>query len=102
MLVHTSVVDDFTERLTDALRGLMPGDPMSEDTKMGTLISREAALRAESQVQRAVEQGATIALGGAVNGAVFAPTILQGVTPDMEVARDTEIFAPVFPIIEAG
>jgi succinate-semialdehyde dehydrogenase / glutarate-semialdehyde dehydrogenase len=102
MLVHTSVADDFTERLTAALQGLMPGDPMSEDTKMGTLISREAALRAESQVQRAVEQGATIALGASVSGASFAPTILQGVTADMEVARDTEIFAPVFPIIEAG
>ena len=102
MLVHSSLADEFTGRLADGLEGLLPGDPMSEDTRMGTLISREAALRAESQVQEAVEQGASISLGGSAMGAGFAPTILEGVTPDMDVARDTEIFAPVFPIIQGG
>ncbi len=101
MLVHESVVDEFTERLIGALDGLLPGDPLSPDTRMGPLISRGAALRAEQQVQRAVEQGAKLTLGGSTIGAGFAPTVLQGVTREMDVARDTEIFAPVFPIIAA-
>lgn len=99
MIVHESIADEFTERLLAGLAGLEPGDPLSAKTSLGTLISREAAARAESQVQRAVEQGARITLGGSASGAGFAPTVLQDVTREMEVARDTEIFAPVFPVI---
>jgi acyl-CoA reductase-like NAD-dependent aldehyde dehydrogenase len=101
MLVHSSIAGEFTERLSQALDGLLPGDPLSEETQMGTLISAEAAARAQSQVEQAVAQGASLTLGGQAVGAGFQPTILQGVTREMDVARDSEIFAPVFPIIEA-
>ena len=54
----------------------------------------------ERQIQHTVNQGAKLLCGGhAYNTTYFEPTILDGVTPEMDVARDLEIFGPVFPVI---
>ena len=102
MIVHEAVYDDFTGKLLEKLAGLRPSDPLSPETKLGPLISKEAAARAEDQVRQTVSQGARVELGGEVDGAFFAPTVLLNVTRDMDVMRDMEIFAPVFPIISAS
>jgi acyl-CoA reductase-like NAD-dependent aldehyde dehydrogenase len=99
MIVHRSVCDEFTDRLVAKLAQWQPGDPARDDTKMGTVISDQAAQRAKAQVKRTVSEGGRIESGGDVSGAFFAPTVLVGVTRDMTVANDMEIFAPVFPII---
>ena len=46
-----------------------------------------------------IAAGATLVCGGKRNGAFYEPTILDNVTPDMEVAKDMEIFGPVIPVI---
>ena len=53
----------------------------------------------EEQVNRIVEQGGRIVFGGKRDGAYYGPTVVDGVTRDMDVAHDVEIFGPVFPII---
>lgn len=98
-LVHRNCVDAFVAKLTDALKQVKMGDPKDPATTMGCLISEKAAIEVESQVAYTVEQGATLAYGGHRNGAFFEPTILTDVTPQMDVARDLEIFGPVFSII---
>lgn len=98
-LVHRDCVDVFVAKLTDALKQVKMGDPKDPTTTMGCLISEKAAMEVESQVAYTVEQGATLAYGGHRNGAFFEPTILTDVTPQMDVARDLEIFGPVFSII---
>ena len=102
IIVDATVADAFTELLLRELDGLVPGDPASRETRLGTLISASAAERAAGQVRRTVAGGAHVELGGGCDGAFFAPTVLLGVTPAMDVARDLEIFAPVFPLITAG
>jgi succinate-semialdehyde dehydrogenase / glutarate-semialdehyde dehydrogenase len=99
MIVHEAVLDEFTHRLVDELRHWAPGDPRARETKLGTVINASAAQRAGAQVSRTVTDGARVELGGDVDGAFFSPTVLVGVTRDMGVANDMEIFAPVFPII---
>jgi succinate-semialdehyde dehydrogenase / glutarate-semialdehyde dehydrogenase len=99
MIVHGSVFDDFTQRLIEKLDGWPPGDPTLQETKLGTVISDSAARRAKSQVDRTVSEGGRIEVGGEVSGAFFTPTVLVGVTREMSVANDMEIFAPVFPVI---
>ena len=72
---------------------------MQEDTVVGPLINEQQAKEVISQIERTVAQGTRCILGGTRNGAFVSPTVLVDVTPDMDVAKDMEIFGPVFPII---
>lgn len=115
-LVHNSVKEEFTTKLLALVRDIEVnyddhveemmekclGNTDRTNTKgefIGSLISEKAAKEVEAQVKHTVEQGATLAYGGTRNGAFFTPTVLTGVTKEMDVARDMEIFGPVWPII---
>lgn len=101
-LVHEAVAEEFTAKLIAALRICVVGNPDDKSTTIGPMISVEAAARALAQVERTVAQGAWLRLGGTVNGAYMEPTVLSGVRPNMDVARDLEIFAPVFALIQVA
>lgn len=91
------MVDEFVEKFTGALAEISGGDPTREDTFLGPLSSEAAAAGLAAQVDRAVEQGATVRLGGGRvegPGAYFEPTVLTDVTPDMDVYSQ-ELFGPV-------
>lgn len=100
-IVHRSVAGVFVDRLAAALKATVrQGDPLDPKTTMGSLINERAALTAEEQVALTVRQGAACVLGGKrFDRVFFQPTVLANVTRDMDVAKDMEIFAPVFPII---
>lgn len=72
---------------------------MDPETDYGTLISEGAAKEVESQVNHTIKQGAKLAYGGKRKGAFYDPTVLVDVTKDMDIARDMEVFGPLFPII---
>ena len=99
ILVDTGVATDFVELLLKRLDPVEPGDPLLESSMMGSLISESAAQRAITQVNHTVDQGAMIVLGGTADGAFVSPVVLTSVTPTMDIARDMEVFAPVYPII---
>ena len=86
-------------KLVERVSKIRLGDPFDPETQMGTLISEKAARRVEEQVNRIVEQGGRIVFGGKRDGAYSGPTVVDGVTRDMDVAHDVEIFGPVFPLI---
>lgn len=98
-LIHNSRKQEFIERMKDVIASLKVGDPSSMDTDMGPMINEPAAIRIEEQVNKTVEQGATIVCGGNRKGAYYFPTILDNVTRDMDVATDMEIFGPVISVI---
>ena len=85
--------------MKEVIDNLKVGDPSQMDTQMGPLININAAKRVEEQVNKTVEQGATIVCGGKREDAYYYPTILDNVTKDMDVAKDMEIFGPVIPVI---
>ncbi|MCI0584485.1 MAG: NAD-dependent succinate-semialdehyde dehydrogenase [Chloroflexi bacterium] len=93
-IVVDGLYDAFLAKFTAAMAATPVGDPLAEETVLGPLSSVEAAARLESQVDRAVAQGATKVIGGARDGAYYPPTVLTGVTPDMEAYRE-EFFGPV-------
>lgn len=100
-LVQSGIKDAFVRKLIDKLAEVIVGDPVDEKTQMGSLISEKAAKRVEEQVNLTIKQGAKLMYGGKrFNHAFYQPTVLVDVTPDMDVARDMEIFGPVFPVIE--
>lgn len=98
-LVENSVKDEFIKKMTDKIHSLKQGDPQDMATDIGCLVSEEAAIEVERQVNETIAAGATLVCGGKRNGAFYEPTILDNVTPDMEVAKDMEIFGPVIPVI---
>ncbi len=98
-LIHNSVKDEFIRKMIEKIKTLKIGNPLDPTVKIGCLINEHAAQVVEEQVQKTVQAGAKIVYGGRRNGAFFEPTILDGVTKDMDVAKDMEIFGPVIPII---
>lgn len=96
-IVLEEVYDEFVEKFTEKVKKLKSGDPMAEDSKIGTLSKADFAESLNKQVQDSVKMGAKLVLGGEYNGAYFAPTILTHVTADMAVFQE-ETFGPVAPI----
>jgi acyl-CoA reductase-like NAD-dependent aldehyde dehydrogenase len=97
LYVHRDVLDDFVSALAAALDGRAAGDPGDPASFIGPVISRDSAERIEAWVGRARDGGATIVRGGTRRGSLVDPTVLAGVTPDMEVMC-REVFGPVVTI----
>ena len=98
MLVHQKVVHEFTERVVAKTRAWRHGDPMDRTNDMGTVIDEAAAMHFQRVVDEAVAQGARLLAGNRREGALYAPTVLDRVRPEMTVVRE-ETFGPVSPII---
>ncbi|RIX70422.1 phosphonoacetaldehyde dehydrogenase, partial [Acidovorax cavernicola] len=98
MLVHESVADQFVELLVAKTRALKYGDPMDPDTDMGTVIDEAAAKQFEAVVNEAIAAGARLRYGNERRGALYSPTVLDHVDPEMTVAKH-ETFGPVSPVI---
>ena len=92
-IVVDGLYEAFLEKFTAAMKSQVVGDPFADDTTVGPLSSLLAAERLAAQVDKAVEQGATLVTGGTRDGAYYAPTVLADVTPDMNVYRE-ELFGP--------
>jgi len=98
ILVHEAVADSFVERLVAATRAWTYGDPMDRNVDMGTLIDETAARNCEMRVADALAQGARLLVGNVRDGALYAPTVIDQVQPEMNVVR-TETFGPVSPVM---
>lgn len=116
-IVHNSLIERFTQAAVAKAQSIEMGygvDRRAEieeflnrdfnDLKPGTmkmncLISEKAAMSVEEKVNHTLAQGARLLWGGRRQGAFYEPTVLGGVTRDMDVAKDLEIFGPVVPII---
>jgi acyl-CoA reductase-like NAD-dependent aldehyde dehydrogenase len=98
MLVHEAVAAEFTDQVVAKSRAWKYGDPSDPSNDMGTVIDEAAAKLFESRVYSAVDQGARLLCGNRRTGALYSPTVLDGVRPDMTLARE-ETFGPVSPII---
>jgi succinate-semialdehyde dehydrogenase / glutarate-semialdehyde dehydrogenase len=93
-IVVDGLYEAFLSKFTAAMAATPMGDPLVGETVLGPLSSLEAATRLQGQVDRAVAQGATLVTGGSRDGAYYPPTVLTGVTPEMEAYRE-EFFGPV-------
>lgn len=98
LFVEASVYHEVTAAMVKAATALGAGDPRLPDSRVGPMISEEAAKRAELWVNEAQASGAKLLCGGKRNGAVLQPSVLTDVKSGMKVI-DEEIFAPVVSII---
>ena len=98
-LIHNSVKKQYIKKLKERLSKLKRGMPSDPTSELGCLVSEEAAIKVEGQVNETIAEGATVVYGGKRDRAFYDPTIIDNVTKDMSVAKDMEIFGPVVPII---
>jgi acyl-CoA reductase-like NAD-dependent aldehyde dehydrogenase len=102
--VMREVADRFISGVIAGARGLRVGDPLSWNTEIGPMVSREQYELVGELVDSAVAAGAQLRCGGPVHvpghdaGDFYAPTVLTGVTHEMRIMRE-EIFGPVLPIV---
>lgn len=97
ILVHHAVANEFTEKLVSVTKGLRVGDPKDPTTDIGPMISEGEAKRAESWIEEAVAEGASLLTGGQRNGAFLRPAVLTNVRPQMRVVCQ-ETFAPIVSV----
>jgi lactaldehyde dehydrogenase len=101
IIIEDEIADEFAEKLVIETEKLQMGNPMDKTTTLGTLISENAARQVEETVNNAVSDGAKILTGGVREGAFYAATVIDNVTPDMDLVVH-ETFGPVAPIIRVN
>lgn len=97
LLLHKNIAEGFLEEFTKQVRELKSGDPMNEETFIGVLAREDLAKDIEEQVQKSLDMGAEIILGGNRDSAYYEPSILINVKPGMPVF-DEETFGPVIGV----
>jgi glyceraldehyde-3-phosphate dehydrogenase (NADP+) len=98
LVVQRSVEGDLLDELADRVKSIPVGDPLLPDTRLAAMVDEQEAQRVEGWLKEAVESGATLVTGGTRDGAVMAPTVLAGVTPQMRIARE-ELFGPAVAVM---
>jgi len=103
LLVEASVKDDFLARVLEIAKGLAPGNPLEPETRFGAIVDETQLSTVMSYISAGKEAGANLLTGGdkaltETGGVYVAPTIFDGVTSSMKIARE-EIFGPVLSAI---
>ncbi|WP_328302192.1 aldehyde dehydrogenase family protein [Streptomyces sp. NBC_00435] len=96
-LVHTSLHDEFVERLAARAEELAVGDPYRERVHLGPLIDRSQLERVHGLVEASTARGAKLLAGGTHRDLFYRPTVLAGVGDDSP-AYAQEVFGPVAPV----
>jgi succinate-semialdehyde dehydrogenase/glutarate-semialdehyde dehydrogenase len=99
--VNGAVYDEFLSAFAAAVRAIKLGGAPTWDIDMGPLISPQQLAIVERHVDDAVAKGATVVTGGRprpdLGPLFYEPTVLTGVTEEMEIAR-SETFGPVVSV----
>ncbi len=103
LLVQDSIKDAMLEKIAAVGRAMQPGDPLDPATKLGAIVDETQMKRVLSYIDAGKGEGARVTLGGTrtrveTGGYYVEPTVFDGVTPSMRIARE-EIFGPVLATI---
>ena len=96
-IVHEKIADEFERRFVEKMASLKVGNPMDPQTHVGPLATADGVADLEKQVNKSVQMGARVLLGGKrlhQPGNFFAPTVLTDI-PEGSPARVEEMFGPV-------
>jgi betaine-aldehyde dehydrogenase len=105
ILVERSVHEKVVELFAEATRKVVVGDPSDDKTEVGTLVSFKQRDRVKDYIEIGLREGANVVVGGEApddeslaDGAYLMPTVFDGVSGDMRIAKE-EIFGPVVSVI---
>src|SRR6266849_6634844 len=107
LLVDKSIKSEFVDKVAARAKKMSPGDPLDPKTRLGAISSKKQLENNLRHIDTAKREGATLVAGGGRadigtgKGYFLQPTVFDGVTPAMTIARE-EIFGPVLAAIEFG
>lgn len=107
ILVDESIAEQFIKGFVQRVDELIVGDPLEDNTDMGTVISIEHLEKVESYIHLAIEEGGQILTGGTRSmtghpgpnkvGAYLRPTVVAGLSHTSRCATE-EIFGPMVTV----
>ena len=97
VLTASRVYDDFLSALRPKVSALKVGNQLDASVQIGPMIREKEAVRVDEWVREAVASGARVVTGGTRQGAMYAPTIVADVKPDMRISCD-ELFGPAVAV----
>ena len=96
--VHKAIIDSFTSQLNLQAQLKKIGNPLSEKTFIGPIISKSSLNRIDNWVQEAINEGATLICGGnKLQNNCYEPTVLLNPGQNSLVSKE-EIFGPIICI----
>ena len=102
LILHKDIASEVVRRVAELAKRVKVGDPLDPSTQVGAIITPQHLEKIARYVEGAKSNGARIAYGGETldlgMGQFMSPTILEGVTPGMAVARE-EVFGPVLSVL---
>ena len=105
VLAVDSVADELVAKIAERIPSIKVGPGTDPDAEMGPLITGEHRDKVRGYVDGATDAGATVVVDGRdgvpADGYFLKPTLLDGVTPDMQAYQD-EIFGPVLSVTRVG
>ena len=97
VLANSKIYSDFLEALKPRVEAIKPGNPLEEGVGMGPLVREQDAVRVDEWVHEALQRGARLVTGGERHGAIYEPTVVADVSPDMRISCD-EVFGPTVAV----
>jgi len=101
-IIHKKVKDEFLDKISKRIKKLKVGDPLDLNSNMGSMISKGHLGVVDGYIQKGIDEGAKLLLGGVSNknqkGFFAKPTLFDGLNENMTIAQD-EIFGPVLGVL---
>lgn len=102
LLVERSVHEEFAALLAEEARAMTVGNPLRLETSAGAIACAPQLAKVAGFVETTLTEGASLLTGGTqlhaeTGGYYYAPTVFDGVTPEMTLSRD-EVFGPVLGV----
>jgi glyceraldehyde-3-phosphate dehydrogenase (NADP+) len=101
VIANKKIYGDVIAATREKVEALVVGNPLEEKTKVGPMIREQEAVRVESWVNDAVKGGARVVTGGSRKGAIYSPTLVADVRPQMKISCD-ELFGPAVAVTPFG
>lgn len=103
LIIEKSIKDDFLRFLVQESKKYIPADPLSLESEVGAVVSKEQFDKIHSYINKGLQEGAQVITGmeeiNPVNGGCYiVPTILDGLKPNDTLAQE-EIFGPVLVVL---
>jgi acyl-CoA reductase-like NAD-dependent aldehyde dehydrogenase len=97
VLTSSRVYSDFLDALRPKVAALKVGNQLDPSVHVGPMIKEKEAVRVDEWVKEAVASGARVLTGGTRQGAMYAPTVVADVKPEMRISCD-ELFGPAVAV----
>ncbi len=97
VLTAGKVYGDFLDALKPRVQALKLGNQLDEAVNVGPMVREREAARVDEWVREAVSGGARVVVGGRRHGALYEPTIVADVKPEMRISCD-ELFGPAVAV----